>query len=176
MNIRLIFSGLAAYAALCTIPGITHAQIFVTNSNPPDTVGEYTTSEATVKASLISGLSRSLELTKPNDASRFRVSETYGKLPVSFEANDGQQDRPVRFLSRGSGYNLFLTDREAVLVLTKLHKPTSLTANSGVPAQERQSAILRIKLVSANPAGDVIGQEELPGKVNYFIGSDPTKW
>ena len=43
--------------------------------------------------------------------------ENYGKLPLSFEANQGQTDPQVKFLSRGHGYSLFLTGDEAVLAL-----------------------------------------------------------
>src|SRR2546429_9365074 len=42
---------------------------------------------------------------------------TYGKLPLSFEANHGQTDSQVQFLCRGSGYTLFLTKTEAVFQL-----------------------------------------------------------
>src|SRR5258708_26813823 len=52
----------------------------------------------------------------PADA---RVSESYGKLPLQFEANEGQTDRQVRFLARGAGYSLYLTNGEAVLVLAQ---------------------------------------------------------
>jgi hypothetical protein len=52
-------------------------------------------------------------------ASRSRVVAAYGKLPLSFELNQGQTDRRVKFLSRGSGYSLFLTSDEAVLTLCK---------------------------------------------------------
>ena len=41
----------------------------------------------------------------------------YGRLPLSFEANRGQTDEQVEFLSRGNGYALFLTPNEAVLTL-----------------------------------------------------------
>src|SRR5882757_820676 len=47
------------------------------------------------------------------------LSESYGKLPLQFEANRGQTHKDVRFLSRGAGYSLYLTAGEAVLVLTK---------------------------------------------------------
>jgi hypothetical protein len=49
------------------------------------------------------------------------VAQAYARLPLSFEANvgqvGGQTDPQVKFLSRGSGYTLFLTAREAVLAL-----------------------------------------------------------
>ncbi len=47
-----------------------------------------------------------------------RVLESYSKLPLSFEANQGQTDKRAKFLSRGRGYTLFLTSEEAVLALT----------------------------------------------------------
>ena len=36
--------------------------------------------------------------------------------------------------------------------------------------------MLRMKLVGSNAKTHVIGQDELPGKSNYFIGNDPKKW
>src|SRR5260221_589057 len=39
----------------------------------------------------------------PDDATRARVGEAYGKLSLSFEANRGQTDSRVSFLSRGRG-------------------------------------------------------------------------
>lgn len=41
----------------------------------------------------------------------------YGRLPLSFEINRGQTDAQVKFLSRGSGYSVFLTPDEVVLAL-----------------------------------------------------------
>ena len=41
----------------------------------------------------------------------------YGKIPFYFEPNEGQVNEQVRFLSRGLGYSLFLTQSEAVLKL-----------------------------------------------------------
>ena len=52
-------------------------------------------------------------------AQRPRVAENYGKLPLSFEANTGQTNSAVKFLSRGRGYTLFLTSDEAVLELRR---------------------------------------------------------
>src|SRR5258706_7991030 len=52
-------------------------------------------------------------------AAKQRVIASYGKLPLHFEANQGQTDERVKFLARGSGYGLFLTSTESVLVLHK---------------------------------------------------------
>jgi hypothetical protein len=48
---------------------------------------------------------------------KLRVVEAYGRIPMQFEANRGQTDEQVKFLSRGGGYTMFLTRSEAVLVL-----------------------------------------------------------
>jgi hypothetical protein len=38
-----------------------------------------------------------------------KILDQYGNLPLSFDANHGQTDTKVKFLSRTSGYTLFLT-------------------------------------------------------------------
>ena len=40
--------------------------------------------------------------TTPDQPTDRRVSEAYGKLPLSFEANRGQTDPRVKFFSRGA--------------------------------------------------------------------------
>jgi hypothetical protein len=120
-----------------------------------------------------------------DDGVRMRVSETYGNLPLQFEANRGQTDDQVKFLWRGPARSLFLTASEAVLVSTN-RAPHTPRATSGirrtaaadgpaipdVPAQ----SVLRIAYVGANPAPRIVGSQELPGKANYFLGNDPAKW
>ena len=58
------------------------------------------------------------------------LTPDFGKLPLSFEENVGQTDQQVRYLSRGHGIALFLTDKEAVLSLGKVpaEKPANSTA------------------------------------------------
>src|SRR5256885_385290 len=107
-----------------------------------------------------------------------RVSESYGKLPLHFEANRGQTDKAVRFLARGAGYGLYLTNGEAVLVLAK---PNPDAKRDGHGAQARpeapaKSVALRMNLVGAARKPLVSGLEELPGKANYFIGNDRAQW
>ena len=49
--------------------------------------------------------------------SKARVWKSYGALPMSFEVNQGQADRTVRFLARGQGYTILVKPGEAALAL-----------------------------------------------------------
>jgi len=64
-----------------------------------------------------------------------KVLADYGKVPLSFEANQGQTDPSVKFLSRGSGYTLFLTGNEAVLALKKSEARSQNSEAEGVRDQ-----------------------------------------
>ncbi len=115
-------------------------------------------------------------------ASEASLTDAYGRLPVSFEANHGQTDGWVKFLSRGSGYGLFLTDGEAVLSLKIGNPERKQPPSPAVPLApgEHPSAetadFLWMRLLGASPAVRVSGVDELPGKSNYFIGNDPARW
>ena len=126
------------------------------------------------------GVSTADQTVTPDLAAHAQVRERYGNLPLSFEANHGQSDSTVKFLSRGSGYSLFLTSNEAVLVLSQSEadesRKASRVARTAVPASHRKSAVVRMTLVNANPQSQATGHDELPGKSNYFIGNDPAKW
>jgi len=110
--------------------------------------------------------------------------DTYGKLPLSFEANMGQTSSQVKFLSRGQGYTLFLTRRaEAVLVL-RASAPQRSPARPaetflGVANPHPRAtppSVLRMRLVGVKLNPEVEGLGEFRGKANYFIGNDPKKW
>ena len=88
---------------------------------------------------------------RPNDVTDVRTVDT----PLFFEANHGQTDTRVKFLSRGGNYTLALTPDEAVVAV-------------GV----KNPALLRMRLEGANPATVLSGVDPLPGKIYY---ADVTK-
>src|SRR5271165_2096387 len=123
------------------------------------------------------------------------VQQNYGRLPLLFDANQGQTDAQVKFLSQGKGYSVFLTSGSMVLSLRPTEAASS-RENSTSPvfgdkkrghsairdlesaarAQKSASTTLTFNLVGSSTNPQVVGEEPLPTKVNYFIGRDPKKW
>ncbi len=116
---------------------------------------------------------------RPDEATQMRVAADYGKLPLTFEANQGQADARVRFLARGQGYGLFLTATEAVLSLRApaRDKPSAGQHAAGrTRVQPEKAAVVRMRLAGANKHPQLTGLDPQLGKSNYFIGNDPEKW
>jgi hypothetical protein len=103
------------------------------------------------------------------------------KIPLFFEANKGQTDPSVRFLTRSGGYTMFLTPTETVLVEGKNGIVSGEKFGKGLPAfradaKNAKQSVLRMELLGANSAPEFQGLQELPGKVNYLIGKDQAAW
>src|SRR5262245_22550452 len=110
-------------------------------------------------------------LPKPLAAEK-SLRNSYGKLPLTFEENQGQVDQEVKFLTRGPGYNLFLTATETILALNK--SPTSKGESADGHAAKQE--VVKLRLVGGNPTPVVNGSDPLPGRSNYFHGNNPVQW
>lgn len=109
-------------------------------------------------------------LSQLSTAQSRRAVADYGKLSLGFEANQGQADPRVKFLSRGGGYNVFLTNDEAIVSLPASGQSLDAKAASA------NGSVMRMKLLGANREARISGVDALPGKSNYFIGNNPSKW
>lgn len=96
----------------------------------------------------------------------------YGKLPLSFEANQGQAAPQIKFLVRGAGYGLALTPQGTVLWLRHMNTKEQSSTRSHDPSAD----ILWLRFANANPQTQLEGELELPGRSNYFRGRDPQQW
>ncbi len=108
---------------------------------------------------------------------KHKVMNALGKTPISFEANHGQAQRDVKFLTRGNSYSVLLGTKEAVLHLER-RTPTQdqSPADRQVTSKSNQQARVSMKFIGANSNPRVTGQSEISGKSNYFIGKDPKRW
>ena len=65
-------------------------------------------------------------------ASKVSASASYGRLPLSFEANRGQTNDQVKFLARGRDYALFLSATEAVRLSSSSRASARLSSETAV--------------------------------------------
>lgn len=112
-----------------------------------------------------------------------QLAETIAQSPLSFEANTGQFAAPVKYLSRGSGYSLFLTADEAVLALqaesrphTKLSPKQMLDRQTAPKPSGSTASILKMRVVGGRKDAKISANQLLSSKSNYFVGRDQTKW
>src|SRR5208283_1618689 len=103
-------------------------------------------------------------------------------MPSYFEKNQGQSDPSVKYLSRSGRYSMFLTEDGTTVISMiggQIHKGPAF-AQSNPPrnpdADRLVESDVRIRLLGANPHPEVVGLEPLPGRVNYLIGADKSKW
>jgi VCBS repeat-containing protein len=84
----------------------------------------------------------------------------YLSTPLTFEENTGQTDEQVDFMARGSGYSVFLTEGDAVLLLQE--------GNTG--------HAVRLDLVGGDTSAPVSGADLLSSQSNYLVGTDESGW
>jgi hypothetical protein len=106
-----------------------------------------------------------------DSTTRAHAAANYGQVPLSFESNQSQSDPNVQFLSRGSGYSLYLMPGEAVLSLQRNNPAAGPAAGSHTTVD-----VSRMQLVGASPTAAVTGLDPQAGATNYLIGNDPAKW
>lgn len=84
------------------------------------------------------------------------LSSAYAALPLSFAPNRGEAAPGTDFVANASGLHIALS-------------PNDATTSTGGNA-------IDMHLANANASAQPRTYTSLPGKVNYFIGSDPSRW
>src|SRR5262245_47881186 len=96
---------------------------------------------------------------------RASIEQAYGKLPMRFEANEGQTDARVKFLARGAGYSTYIggigTDTGTGIPVDGAGAAyiSGQTTSSDFPANPIRPAIRNLPdayVLKINPAGDAI--------------------
>jgi Beta-propeller repeat len=85
--------------------------------------------------------------------------ENYARLPLAFEKQTAASAE--RFVARGEGYVIGLEKAKALI---------------GVEGKDKSSHTVSLEFTGSQPRRHAIAGSELPGKVNYIRGNDPTKW
>lgn len=97
---------------------------------------------------------------QPQPAAAGPIAENLHRLPLAFERNAGQAGQAAEFTARGAGYGVALAHGNAHI---------SLRRGEAAAAIDLRLSGARTGLLGA-------GRNALAGKVNYFIGNDPSRW
>ena len=127
------------------------------------------------------------DATAPNPTSntaeqRGRIRANLVALPLAFEANQGQTDPQVNYMARGNGYSVFLTSTDTVFAISSAKHSTAQLSRSMLArprpqtTEKVQNASIDMRLVGGNSKPEIAVGNELPGIVNYYVGSDPKNW
>ncbi|MFQ5480130.1 MAG: SBBP repeat-containing protein, partial [Thermodesulfobacteriota bacterium] len=121
--------------------------------------------------------------TEITEAQKAEVINSYGKLPLYFIENKGQVDAQVKFYERGAGHATFFTGDGVVIALTKSEGKREETAKPAGPeiikankGRKHTTEAVSLSFVGANKKAKISADEKMSGKVNYFVGSDRSKW
>jgi hypothetical protein len=137
------------------------------------------------RAAVSTAAAKSQAVTPAEHAS---IDAAYAALPLAFEANQGQVDPQVKYMARGNGYKLFLTDSDAVFSFHSkssasepaTHGRVSQLRARTIPSphspQKDSFSVVRMRLLDANSQAQIAAAGELPGKTNYYLGNDPKNW
>ena len=104
---------------------------------------------------------------------RNRLRANMDALPLGFEANQGQSDPQVKYMARGNGYTVFLTENETVFALHSA-APASASRTAGKlnaisrmnhrSAEKEITAAISMKIVGGNPRAEITASRELTGQ------------
>ena len=130
-------------------------------------------SPSTVKEDRLHSSAKSDSALRANDSSqKARLINAFGKFPLRFEANEGQTDGRVGFISRGQGYTLFLTGGEAVLSLRSQESESEIGSRVWSPQSKIQNRKSKIR-ESRTPA--VVGTR-LMGRMARRTYPEKIRW
>lgn len=99
-----------------------------------------------------------------------------------FEPNVGQAPPEVAFIARAGGFTLLLGAAGATLAPCAPARPSAPegwqrgSARRGTTQEQAPAAPLRVSWLGAVVGTEPRGESELPGRVNYFRGADPSQW
>ena len=130
---------------------------------------------------------------KPDDdAALSEAMSVMARERLVFEENRGQFDAEARYLLRAGGLNVWVSDRGLTYDLFRTEEvgnPSDrvLHDRADIPPHERETEridreirrtghVVAMRFDGADPGARATAGAELPGRYNYLIGNDESKW
>ncbi len=99
-----------------------------------------------------------------NNSNQAQVSNNYGNLPLSFIANEGQFDEPVKFEVKGANETISF-------------RPDGVIFNSqSQSGGQKLNSEVNLTFVGANQQPNIVGDAKLAGVANFLTSNDSSQW
>src|SRR3984893_4494568 len=110
-----------------------------------------------------------------------QLESTYGRLPMTFIENKGQEDDRAKFYLRSRNQTLWITDDGVVFALLRATEPRTLVASpEGRRVRQRRAPPERLvftqQFLNSSRRVAIEPRQLLPGTHNYYLGKDPSHW
>ena len=102
-----------------------------------------------------------------------------GGWPLFFEPLAGEPGFATNFLVRAPNYQLIVAPGEVNFLLQQpkaREAAEDVRRDKSLQLAKGEAHALRLAFSDANEQARIFGSAEMPGKVNYLVGSDPGKW
>ncbi|NIM16851.1 MAG: hypothetical protein GTO45_33110, partial [Candidatus Aminicenantes bacterium] len=119
-----------------------------------------------------------LEKADVKTSERVKRAPDFGKIPLYFIPNKGQVDALARFYARTSRYTLWMTKKGLVfdsIRQVEVKAEVKETHSTHSP-ESLERDVSRFVFLESNQNPGIVPLEMTQHRVNYFKGSDPTKW
>ena len=103
-----------------------------------------------------------------SDPAVAKAKAALARLPLRFEANQGQLGPAVRYSAHAGGYNLFLTEHGPSLAIPTAGQP-ALPAGQGKVV--RRSQRVDISLLNSNRAPEIEPLDRFQARTDFFLGN-----
>jgi len=108
------------------------------------------------------------------------IASQLGEIQMHFQKNDGQVDQVVDYFVRNGSTSIFFTPAEVVYSMTKFTSQNNEDLDEEEDKIDENTSskqvVVRQSFLGAKKQVEILGENELEAKVNYFIGNDPDKW
>src|SRR5438128_7650300 len=109
---------------------------------------------------------------RSNDSGSGKLRVALLNLPLSFEPGSQTNE----FLAAGAGYSLLLRPGQSLLAFAPNEPDRRISGRDRSRDVAPRDKTVSIELVGANKYARGSGVDELPGKRNYLLGNDPSRW
>ncbi len=107
------------------------------------------------------------------------------QMPIAFTKNMGQWDEQVLYRANAGGATMWFTNAGITYQFVRRIEKSGADPMASLDAQlpgkhmepdSVEQLVITAKFVGANPDVQVVGEDMMEYKCNYFLGNEPSKW